>query len=95
MAELADSEAFAEFMPITAMQCLFTHCMGMAGGGVDSAMSIRIALLMAVKFLSSDSSQAVEKAFDAARSAQQLMDSLDLSLVAEPPGKGAWTSPCQ
>ncbi len=45
-------------------------------------MSIRIVLLMAVKFPSSDSSQAVGKAFDAARSAQQLMDSLNLSLGA-------------
>ena len=78
MAELADSELFVKFMPITAMRWLFKHSMGMAGGVMDSAMSIRIALLMAVKFPSSDSSLAVKKAFDVARSAQQLMDNLRL-----------------
>lgn len=76
LAELADSEAFVELMPITAMQHLLTHCMSTAGGGVDSALSIRIALHMAVKFPSSDSSQIVEKAFGAARSAQKLMENL-------------------
>ncbi len=80
LAELADSEMFVEFMPITAMRCLLKHCMRMAGGTADSAMAIRIALLMAVKFPSSDSNQAVEKACDAARSDQQLMDSLNLPL---------------
>lgn len=78
LAELADSKLFVEFMPTTAMQWLFKHSMGMAGGVVDSAMSIRIALLMAVKFPSSDSSLAVKKAFDVARSAQQLLDNLSL-----------------
>ena len=76
LAELADSENFVEFMPITAVRCLLSHCMSMAGGDVDLAMSIPIALLMAVKFPSSDSNQAVEKAFDSARKAQQLTDNL-------------------
>ncbi len=76
LAELTDSEAFVEFMPITAMKLLFQHCMHTAGGTADSAMSIRVALHMAVNFPSSDSSQAVEKAFDVARKAQQLMDNL-------------------
>ncbi len=81
LAELADSEMFVEFMPIIAMQCLLKHSMGMAGGVLDSAMSVRIALLMTARFPSSDSRQVVVKAFDAARSAQQLMDSLNLSLA--------------
>ncbi len=79
LAELADSEVFVEIMPITAMRCLFKHCMSMDGGGVDSAMSIRIALLMAVKFPSGDSNQAAKKAFDVARKAEQLMDNLSTS----------------
>ena len=76
LVELADSEAFVELMPITAMQLLFKHCMSTAGGGVDSALSIRIALHMAVKFPSSDSSHLVEKAFGVARSAQELVENL-------------------